>query len=78
MGDAKKVYNVWMNYCRLMSDSTRRFQRSADVSAREHGILWVLIWGAIEKHLLTYNVHMQSIDIHWRFFLWVGTFIDDE
>jgi len=24
-------------------------------------------------------VHMyQCIDIHWRFFLWVGTFIDDE
>ena len=26
--------------------------------------------GAIEKHLLIYDVHMyQCIDIHWRFFL---------
>jgi len=35
--------------------------------------------GAIEKHLLVYDVHMyQCIDIHWRFFMQVGTFIDDE
>ena len=31
------------------------------------------------KHLLIYDVHMyQCIDIHWKFFLRVGTFIDDE
>ena len=33
----------------------------------------------VQKHLLIYDVHMyQCIDIHWRIFLWVGTFIDDE
>ena len=30
----------------------------------------------VKKHLLIYNVHMyQCTDIHWRFFLRVGTFI---
>jgi len=41
----------------------------------EHGALWLKICGAIENTYLRHMYSMplyQCIDIHWRFFLWVG------